>query len=61
MQSFQDWLNAGTVEVWVVDPERKTIAVYRQDQPVRTLNESHELKCESLLPGFGAKVADIFR
>jgi Uma2 family endonuclease len=45
----------------VVDPARKTIAVYRKDEPVRMLNEGDALTSESLLPGFCVPVAEIFR
>jgi Uma2 family endonuclease len=60
MAKVQDWLNAGTNEVWVVDPERKVISINRVDRPARLLNEPDELTCETLLPGFRVLVAEIF-
>lgn len=60
LAKVEEWLNAGTEEVWVADPERKTIAVYRKDQPVHVLSEKDELTSESLLPGFQLAVAEVF-
>jgi Uma2 family endonuclease len=45
----------------LADPERKTIAFCRNDQPVRVLHEQDDLTCEALLPAFRVAVADIFR
>lgn len=61
LAKVQDWLNAGTEEVWVVDPQRRTVAISRKDQPVRGLGEKDELTSGSLLPGFRVPVAAVFR
>ena len=61
LEKIDDWLNAGTSEVWIVDPKRKSIAVRRANEPERVLKGKVELSCESLLPGFRVAVAEIFR
>ena len=64
LAKVEDWLNAGTVEVWIIDPDRKTVTVHAgvgDDHSVRTLHESNTLRCESLLPGFAVAVAEVFQ
>ena len=61
LAKVEDWLNAGTVEVWIIDPERKTVTIHAAGRSVRTLHEGEELRSEALLPGFSASVAEIFQ
>lgn len=53
-----EYLAAGVVEVWVLDPEDKSIAKHRADG-VRLLDETGVLEFE-LLPGFSVPVARFF-
>jgi len=55
-----DWLAAGTKLVWVVDPERSEVRVYRGDGSVAVLHESDSLNGEDLLPGFSCPVRELF-
>jgi Uma2 family endonuclease len=55
-----DWLKSGTVEVWLVDPKRKTIAIHTKNRPGQWLTQSDELVSEALFPGFRIAVADVF-
>lgn len=55
------WLSYGSQEVWVADPERVTITVYRLDAEPRTLGEDDELTGGELLPGFSTPVWRLFR
>ena len=54
----------GVKEYWVIDPESRTIEIYRPDQQtlllVATLTEQDEITCPAL-PGFNGKVSSIFR
>jgi Uma2 family endonuclease len=47
-----DWLAAGTRLVWVVDPQRSEVRVYRRDGSLSILGESDSLDGEDVLPGF---------
>src|SRR5881397_1893555 len=47
-----DWLAAGTKLVWVIDPERSEVRVYRQDGSLSVLREGDSLDGEDVLPGF---------
>lgn len=47
-----DWLRAGTRLVWVVDPERRLVRVYRHDGTEALVPATGALSGEDLLPGF---------
>jgi Uma2 family endonuclease len=55
-----DWLAAGAVSVWVVDPPNRTIAVYRQANQVLRYRDADELRVEPCLPGLVVQLADVF-
>jgi Uma2 family endonuclease len=55
-----DWLGAGTRAVWVVDPRRRTVSVYRSVKDVTFLSEADELGGGDVVPGFRCKVSEIF-
>ena len=54
------WLEAGTSEVWVVNPAWRTVTVCRSATDIQTLTEGDELAAEGLLPGFRCGVGDLF-
>ncbi len=55
-------LTAGVPLVWVVNPQEKTVKVYRpgQPEPVETLGIDDELDGEDTIPGFRLAVAKLF-
>ena len=55
-----DWLAGGTRLVWLVDPRRKHVVVYRQDGGVSLLRGDGSLDGEDVLPGFACPLADVF-
>ncbi|HKQ60978.1 MAG TPA: Uma2 family endonuclease [Candidatus Polarisedimenticolaceae bacterium] len=55
-----DYLAAGTRLVWVVDPEQETVAVYRSLLVPRVLAREEELDGDDVVPGFRARVAELF-
>jgi Uma2 family endonuclease len=59
-EKVEEWLRAGVSVVWVVDPFRRTVEVFRIDAPVETLREGDTLTCESLLPGFALPLTTLF-
>jgi Uma2 family endonuclease len=54
-----DWLNAGTRLVWVVDPSRRQVRIYRDDGSESLLAEGSEVEGEGVLPGFALQVGQI--
>ena len=55
------WLSYGSREVWVADPERVTLTVYRLYQEPLVLGEEDTLEGGDLLPGFSTPVWRLFR
>ena len=55
-----DWLTAGTALVWVVDPPREQVMVYRADGTVSVLAVGETLSGEALLPGFAFPLQELF-
>jgi Uma2 family endonuclease len=60
LRKITDYLRNGVEMVWLIDPEARTVTVYRPDQGPRLLEESDELTAEDILPGFRCRVADFF-
>ena len=58
-EKVEMWLAHGTVEVWVVDPRRETVQVFRQGSEV-TLNRDDEIDGGDLLPDFRLPLEKIF-
>lgn len=56
----QDWLDAGTVVVLVVDPQTQTVAVHRRPHDVQILTRDDSLSIADLLPEFSLPVKEIF-
>ncbi len=59
-EKVQDWLNAGTRMVWVVNPKRRTVHVFRPKQPERVLTEEDTLSGEDVVIGFEVTVGELF-
>jgi len=55
-----DWLEAGALLVWVVDPARALISVYRADGSQALLGISDALDGGDVLPGFALALAELF-
>lgn len=56
----QEYLDAGTREVWVVSPFSKSVQVWRAGGAVLLLKGDDRLESPELLPGFSARVGDFF-
>ena len=51
-----DWLGAGSRLVWVADPERRMVRVYRADGSESLVDADGSLDGEDVLPGFTCRV-----
>ncbi|MDW7993994.1 MAG: Uma2 family endonuclease [Gemmatales bacterium] len=60
-RKVQQYLRAGIEMVWVVEPQDRTVAVYRRGREPQVLGENETLSGEDVLPGFSVSVADLFR
>jgi Uma2 family endonuclease len=51
-EKMLDYIRNGVLLGWLIDRERKRVYVYRQDQPMETLDDPATLAGDPLLPGF---------
>jgi Uma2 family endonuclease len=54
-----EYLQAGVHLVWVIDPERRSAAVYRSLTRVRELGPDEFLDGEDVVPGFQCRLTDV--
>jgi len=59
-EKVEDWLDAGARAVWVINPKRRGVTVYRPTTDVTRLSEADELDGGEVVPGFRCKVSEIF-
>jgi Uma2 family endonuclease len=59
-EKITSYLDAGTPQVWVVDPYDQTVTVYRPGQSPVMYNDTQDLPGDPELPGFRCRVAEIF-
>jgi Uma2 family endonuclease len=56
----QEYLAGGAREVWIVQPEDRTVVIHRAGGEVITLGEEDTLDGGTLLPGFTCRVVEFF-
>lgn len=56
---IDDWIAAGTLLVWVIDPRRRVARVHRADGTVSVLTEHDLLIGEDVLPAFTLSLARV--
>jgi Uma2 family endonuclease len=59
-EKVEEWLAAGARAVWVLNPKRRGVSVYRSMTDVTRLSESDELDGGDVVPGFCCKVSELF-
>jgi Uma2 family endonuclease len=59
-ENVNDWLDAGTRMVLVLNPRTRMVTVYTSSVDVVRLTESDTLDGGEVLPGFACRVADLF-
>jgi Uma2 family endonuclease len=59
-EKLDEYLAAGVPLVWIVNPDRRTIRVYRSDGTTRLFRAADTISGEALLPGFTLQVGDVF-
>jgi len=59
-EKVAEWLEHGTIVVFVVNPRRKVVAVHRGGQPVLMLGMDDVLTAEDVVPGWSLAVRDLF-
>jgi Uma2 family endonuclease len=59
-KKVQHCLNRGVRLVWVVDPQDRSVILFRPGKEREILEGTDTLTCEDVLPGFRCRVADLF-
>ncbi len=59
-RKVKQYLAAGCHTVWLVYPESQTVDIFEASGAERTLHSQEILEAQEILPGFSAKVADLF-
>ena len=60
-EKVSDYLAAGARAVWLVDPERRLVTVFRSPLTPQVLREGETVDGEDILPGLHLAVGDLFR
>ena len=60
-KKVQEYLRAGVRLVWVIDPENRTLVVYRANRTLAAFKPEDELTGEDVIPGFRCLVQDFFQ
>jgi Uma2 family endonuclease len=59
-EKLNEYLEAGVLLVWIVNPDRRTIRIYRHDDYTRLYHEKDVIENESILPGLHLIVGEVF-
>jgi len=59
-QKAGEYFAMGVDRVWIVDPKKETLHVYRPDAEPERLTKADTLRDRDILPGFSCKVAAFF-
>ena len=59
-EKVEEWLTAGCRMVWVINPRRETIEVYRPNADFTILRGTDTLEGDDVVEGFQCQVQDIF-
>jgi Uma2 family endonuclease len=60
MEKLEEYFAIGTLMVWLVDPRRRKIQVFRSINQVEQLSGTEQLTGGQILAGFAVNVADLF-
>ena len=60
LAKMHEWLDAGCRTVWLVDPETRTVTVYRSRSQIRVLATSDSLSGEDIVPDFSIPITEVF-
>lgn len=56
-----DYLKAGVVVVWVVEPATETVTEHRNGEAVKSCQRDETLRCEDVIPSFKLTLAELFQ
>jgi Uma2 family endonuclease len=59
-KKLREYLDKGVRLIWIVDPEDRSLTVYRSLKDVSILTETETVEGGDVVPGFSCRVADLF-
>ena len=59
-EKLSDYRKVGVPLIWVINPESRTVTVYRRDGSISRLQDDGELSGEDVVPGFRCPIREIF-
>ncbi|MHC4953480.1 MAG: Uma2 family endonuclease [Planctomycetota bacterium] len=59
-EKVAEWLEAGALAVWVVDPRTRSVTIHEPDRSSRTFRETDVIPGGDLLPGLQLAVRELF-
>lgn len=60
LAKIDQWLDAGAISVWLVDPTNRQVQIYHRSGQITRFRNDEELRDEDVLPGFMLKLSDLF-
>jgi Uma2 family endonuclease len=59
-EKVRDWFAGGTLRIWLIYPDTRTVHVLRSPSEVEILGRADIISGEDVLPGFSCPVASLF-
>jgi Uma2 family endonuclease len=59
-EKIEEYLQAGVRLIWVINPDLRTVKIYRPGRPIQEVRSGDELSGEDVVPGFSCQVSDLF-
>jgi Uma2 family endonuclease len=56
----QAWLAHGARQVWIVDPQERSVTIHHADGRSAALGETDTLDGGDIVPGFSCRVGEVF-
>jgi len=60
-RKVREYFARGVLQVWVVDPDSRTVTIYQQPGEGRVLWDESTITAEDILPGFSCPIAEFFQ
>jgi Uma2 family endonuclease len=60
MRKILEFQAVGVPLIWIIDPDNRTVTVYRSDNTLTLLHEHEQLSGENVIEGFTCNLAELF-
>lgn len=59
-EKIEEYLKAGVRLVWIINPDLRSVKIFRPGRPILEIRNGDELSGEDVVPGFSCKVSELF-